>query len=102
MNLAPECLPNDVKSLKDLVLHQAAQVEELTAQNQHYQSQLEALYEELRLMRHKRFGPNSEKDPGQADLFNEAEAAVEESEVEVEPSTESMPRKKPGRNPVFY
>jgi transposase len=100
MNLAPECLPNDVESLKDLVLQQAAQVEQLTAQNQHYQSQLEALYEELRLMRHKRFGPSSEKDPGQTDLFNEAEAAVEESEVEVEPAAESKPRKKPGRKPL--
>lgn len=78
------------------MLQQAAQVEQLTAQNQLYQSQLKALYEELRLLRHKRFGPSSEKDPGQTDLFNEAEAAVEESEVAVEPTTGSKPRKKPG------
>ena len=85
MNLAPECLPNDLQLLKDLVLQQAFQVEQLTAQNQHYQSQLEALYEQIRLMRHQRFGPSSEKDSGQQDLFNEAEATVEALEVEVEP-----------------
>ncbi|MGH8498713.1 MAG: hypothetical protein ACRERV_07910 [Methylococcales bacterium] len=60
MNLAPECLQNDVKSLKDLVLQQAAQNEQLTAQNQHYnKNQVEALYEEIRLSRYKRFGPRS-------------------------------------------
>ncbi len=102
MNLAPERLPNNVEILKDLVLQQALQVEQLTAQNQHYQSQLEALYEQIRLLRHQRFGPSSEKaDPGQQDLFNEAEAAVEESAFEVEPAKAvSKPRKKPGRKPL--
>lgn len=101
MNSAPESLPNDLEVLKDLVLQQALQVEQLTAQNQHYRSQLEALYEQIRLMRHQRFGPSSEKDPGQQDLFNEAEATVEPLEVEVESeNVESKPRKKPGRKPL--
>lgn len=101
MNSAPECLPNDLQFLKDLVLQQALQVEQLTAQNRHYQSQLEALYEQIRLMRHQRFGPSSEKDPGQQDLFNEAEATVEACEAEVEPERAvAKPRKKPGRKPL--
>jgi transposase len=101
MNLAPQSLPNDLHVLKDLVLQKTAEVEQLTEQNQHYQRQLEALYEQIRLLRHKRFGPSSEKDPGQQDLFNEAEATVEVCEAEVEAErTVAKPRKKPGRKPL--
>lgn len=53
-------LPDDPATLKSLVREQAFEIERLK--------------EELRLARHKQFGASSEKaDPGQYQLFNEAE-----------------------------
>jgi hypothetical protein len=76
-------LPNDVEQLKQIILRQ--------------QSRLVYLEEQFRLAQQKRFGASSEGHPGQGELFNEAEAELEQPEPEKEEPTTS-PRKKPNVN----
>ena len=70
-------LPNDVESLKKLLLAERKTVNRL-------QKQIDELFESIRLARHQRFGASSEKAPGQGELFDEAEDTVDEAE-RVEP-----------------
>jgi transposase len=67
--------------------------------NRHEQSRLDYLEEQFRLAQQKRFGASSESHPGQGELFNEAEAELEQPEPEKEEPTTS-PRKKPKRKPL--
>jgi transposase len=77
-------LPNDIEQLKQIVLRQ--------------QSRLNYLEEQFRLAQHKQFGGSSEGHPGQGELFNEAEAEVEQPEAEEKPTGDT--RKKPQRKPL--
>jgi len=74
-------LPNDIEQLKQIVLRQ--------------QSRLNYLEEQFRLAQQKQFGASSEGHPGQGELFNEAEAEVEQPEAEERPTGDT--RKKPTR-----
>ena len=75
-------LPEDIETLRQLVLTQAQEIRQLKAHQ-------DTLQEQIRLLLHKRFGANSEKyRVEQSDLFNEAEAYAEdgvEADVGVEP-----------------
>ena len=74
-------LPDTIDALKTLIAEQSVEVEQKSAEIKrqsaevkHYKHKLEALEEQIRLMRHKQFGSSSEKGNGaQSDLFNEAE-----------------------------
>ena len=59
-----KALPDDVATLKALILNQA--------------TELRYLQEQLNLALHRRFGKSSEKDPGQHELFDEPEQITEE------------------------
>ena len=67
MKMLPDNLPDDAETLKQLLLEREA----------HWQGQYQALLEQWRLARHKRFGASSESSPGQGELFNEAEQEAE-------------------------
>ena len=77
----------------------------LARENQQLKSKYEALLEQVRLFKHQRFGASSEKfNPNQQDLFNEAEACMDEAleeetddAVVPEADTPSQTRKKRGR-----
>lgn len=75
-------LPEDIETLRQLVLTQAREIRQLKAHQ-------DTLQEQIRLLLHKRFGANSEKyRVEQSDLFNEAEAYADdgvEADVGVEP-----------------
>ena len=73
-----DTLPDDIESLKKLLLAERKTVGRL-------QKQIDELFEAIRLARHKRFGASSEKAPGQGELFDEAEDTAEAAEP-VEPS----------------
>jgi len=62
------CLPDDVGTLKALIVDQA--------------TELRYLQEQLNLALHRRFGKSSEKNPGQHELFDEPEQIVEEEAVD--------------------
>ena len=64
----------------------------LEQENQQLKSKYEALLEQVRLFQHQRFGARSEKfDPNQQDLFNEAEACVDEAPEEEIDDTIAVP-----------
>jgi transposase len=98
-------LTNDINALRALVL-------KLQQENHLLRDKQSRLQEQIRLLLHKRFGASSEKyHAQQADIFNEAEAFVEENSLEetdlsasVEPSSAASdgnqaatPANKPGR-----
>ena len=66
-------LPDDVEALKTLVVDHAARNEQLSKENQHYQSQVIILQEQLNIALAKRFASRSEQlSPDQIRLFDEA------------------------------
>ncbi len=101
-------LPDDVSVLKQQILVQQTQWKNVeTGLLQHIQ----LLEEKLRLANLKRFGKSSEKDPGQCELFDEAEQLREHSEEHecpeeiTEPSdpsnnTAAVSKPKRGRKPL--
>lgn len=96
-----QTLPDDPEALKALV-HSLQ--EQVTSQH----AQIAHLQEQVRLFTTRQFGRRSEKVPGQAELFDEAEVAAEaepdapdEAEAaESTASTPAAPRPKPGRKPL--
>ena len=86
-----QTLPDDPALLKQMLLDERLKIIELTEQYQH-------LLEQFRLAQQKRFGASSEGHPGQGELFNEAEAELEQPEPEEKPTT--SPRKQPKRKPL--
>ena len=58
------------------------------------------LEEQFRLAQQKQFGASSEGHPGQGELFNEAEAEVEQLEIESIQETIKYTRNKPKRKPL--
>jgi transposase len=93
-------LPDDIEVLKRLVQEQAARHEQERAR---YQAQIASLQEQLNLLLHKRYGASSEKySPDQLELFNEAEAQVDEGPADEEDlvSVPAHQRKKRGRKPL--
>lgn len=103
-----ESLPDDPQRLKALLLErqqELAQKDDALARSAHeldiLKGKLAWFEEQLRLARHKRFGASSEKHLHQEDLFNEAEALLDEAEpVEEEKITYRRPKGKPGRRPL--
>ena len=73
MKHAPETLPNDVDSLKELV-------HELQQKNAHQSDYINQLIEAIQLAKHQHFGSRSEKfNSDQLSLlFNEAEAFADQ------------------------
>ncbi len=83
MESAHKSLPDDVKMLQDLVLKQ--------------QVQINALMEQVRLLKHHRFGASSEKSaPDQLALFNEAELLDLENKDQVDVHDEQDEIEVPG------
>ena len=65
---------DDIHSLKALLLEK--------------DKRISLLEEQVRLLRHKRFAASSEKSDGQAELFNEAEAAEPAPEDDLDENTD--------------
>ena len=99
-----EQLPDDVEALKALVVDHAARNEQLRQENQHYQSQVVLLQEQLALALAKRFASRSEQlSPDQIRLFDEAEAtSTPDADEGAEQTVEISPhrRSKGGRKPL--
>ncbi len=93
MNHTAETLPDNTALLKEIILKQAQRIA--------------SLEEFIRLEKQQRYGASSEKSADQGELFNEAEAIVEECaaqedvavETEVDDNTVA-PKSKPIRKPL--
>ena len=71
-------------------------ITELEEQLEQLHSRNEFLEEQFRLAQQKQFGASSEGHPGQGELFNEAEAEVEQPEPkQADPVTRKKPKRKP-------
>jgi len=101
---APQ-LPNDIDQLKALLLEQYSQLNRQQLLLQEKQRRIELLEDYIRLHKQKRFGPSSEAEPGQGELFDEAEQLLEEEQPQ-ESAAEApcvsalIPKKKAGRKPL--
>ena len=96
MKKPPNTLPNDIETLKALLLseRQLSADKDVTIQGLLDKNQY--LIEQFRLAQQKQFGKSSEVDDGQGDLFNEAEALLDEA-IESEVQAISYTRNKPKR-----
>ncbi|MCG6202742.1 IS66 family transposase [Psychromonas antarctica] len=88
-------LPTDVKILQDLLLEAQSLLEKKDAE-------INALLEQLKLLRSQKFAPSSEKQsPEQGELFDEAEQIVEMELAALEPEkSPKIGKKKAGRKPL--
>ena len=75
-------------------------ITELESQVETLQSRNQYLEEQFRIAQQKQFGASSEGHPGQGELFNEAEAEVEQLDVEPVQETIEYTRNKPKRKPL--
>lgn len=120
MKTAVEPLPNNASALKKIIADQQlklidrdrridTQAQQIGSQEQRIttqQQRIAILEEYIRLQRHRQFGASSEKAPGQAELFDEAELLGEQDEIATEVESAEQPtappsNKKPrGRKPL--
>jgi transposase len=104
MERAPATLPEDVEALQALVTSLRQTTQEQQEKIQRQSSVIEQLVEQIKLGRHKQFGPSSEQWRDQMWLFNEAEAIADAEpcgeEAEADTGTIEVPahrRKRGGR-----
>ncbi|UZE97201.1 IS66 family transposase [Alkalimarinus alittae] len=105
MKINPNNLPNDVESLKALVQKQQNLLDEKQAEVDKKQARVEQLEEQWRLFLHRKFASQSEKAPGQGELFNETEETAEDPILELDaeailsPETKTKAKTR-GRKPL--
>ncbi|AWX99279.1 transposase [Marinomonas primoryensis] len=109
MKILPDDLPNDIDSLKALLLEQSLLLGEKDSalavkdnQLAEWASKYERILEQWRLAQQKQFGKGSEVSPGQGELFDESENDSQEdsADVETDSQTVSYTRTKPKRKPL--
>jgi transposase len=106
MDTAVDHLPDDTSSLKKIIADQQSKLVDRDRRIDSQEQRIAVLEEYIRLQRHRQFGASSEKAPGQAELFDEAELLGEEEAVPAEVESAEQPtaspsNKKPrGRKPL--
>lgn len=109
MKKAPEHLPDDVETLKAMLLSEQQlrtdrenelKQKDLVIESLHNKYQY--LLEQFRLAQQKQFGASSEASSGQGDLFNEVEQLADEEQTadEADKETISYTCSKPKRKPL--
>ena len=93
MTITIESLPDDPVALKALLLDQQKKINGLRAQ-------VDTLFESLRLERYRKYGKKSEKDPGQQELFDEAEQIDVDQDTPALANTTKRSRKPQSRKPL--
>lgn len=100
MSALPKETTSDPQILRELVDEQQREIDRLQDKLSNAQSIQRILEEEIRLLRHKRFGARSEKTPsGQLGIFNEAECLVPPVEEVELPSTKVKGHSRKRRGP---
>lgn len=99
---ASKTLPDDVNVLKAMLAEQAAQNQQLAAENRRYKDRVLTLTEQLNLAIANQYASSSEKcSPDQLRLFDEAESdALDENGDDEVVTVETHQRKKRGRKPI--
>ncbi len=102
---APETLPDNIETLKNLLLSERElsdhYLEEKDAQITQLKQQYQHILEQFRLAQQKQFGKSSEVNHDQLGLFNEVEQLDEEISSDVaRQETVTYSRNKPRRSPL--
>ena len=101
MKLRPDNLPNDIDSLKQLLLEANKLVESQVSEIAQLKQSVQHLLEQFRLAQQQRFGVSSESHDYQGELFNEAEVAVDEpAELTTDDDTSGSAKKRAKRKPL--
>lgn len=77
MKKTPAELPDDVQTLKRMLVERDKRIVKLETLNQQLTERVQRFEEVLNLAQHKRFSPSSETYEGDGQVFNEAEQVVE-------------------------
>lgn len=96
MKLRPDNLPNDVDSLKQLLLETLAAKDAEIAK---LKQSVQGLLEQFRLAQQKRFGASSESNDYQGEQFNEAEVTAD-TPIELTTGDVAPPKKRAKRQPL--
>lgn len=90
MKKTPTQLPDDIETLKRMLLERDKRIEKLERVNQKLEDKLQQLLEQFNLAQYKKFSPSSESYQGDGEVFNEAEQLVDEAtEQAQEPALQS-------------
>jgi len=90
MKKTPTQLPDDIETLKRMLLERDKRIEKLERVNQRLSDKLQQLLEQFNLAQYKKFSPSSESYQGDGEVFNEAEQLVDEAtEQAQEPAPQS-------------
>jgi transposase len=101
MQTASETLPNNVDSLKELVLIERELSAQKDAEIENLKLRYQSILEQFRLAQHQQYGKSSEVSIDQLALFNEAEQIAEMDTIEAAtPKTIHYTRNQPKRQPL--
>jgi transposase len=100
MQVASEQLPDDLQTLKDLLISERETSALKDAQIDQLKQQYQQILEQFRLAQQQQFGRSSEASTDQLGLFNEAEQTLTEDTVDTEQETLTYTRNKPKRKPL--
>jgi len=101
MKTAPETLPDNIETLKNLLLSAHELSDQKDAEITQLKQQYQRILEQFRLAQQKQFGKSSEVSNDQLRLFNEAEQLIDETASEVrQQETVTYTRNKPKRTPL--
>ena len=103
MKKTPAELPDDVETLKRMLLERDNRIAKLETLTQKLTERVQRFEEVLNLAQHKRFSPSSETYEGDGQVFNEAEQVVEtepEEVVEEDAPAPETTTEKPAKAPA--
>lgn len=103
MKKTPAELPDDVETLKRMLLERDKRIAKLETLTQKLTERVQRFEEVLNLAQHKRFSPSSETYEGDGQVFNEAEQVLEtipEEVVEEDAPAPETTTEKPAKAPA--
>ncbi len=102
MKKTPTQLPDDIETLKRMLLERDKRIEKLERVNQKLSNKLQQLLEQFNLAKYKKFSPSSESYQGEGEVLNEAEQLIDEETAQPsssEPPSEASEKQAKPRRP---
>jgi transposase len=99
MKKTPQSLPDDIETLKRMLLERDKRIAKLERVNQQLSDKLQQLLERYNLKKYQKFSPSSETYEGEGEVLNEAEQLIEDESVATEPDTQTTESAKKAAKP---
>jgi len=84
MKKTPSTLPDDIETLKKMLLERDKRIAKLERVNQKLEDKLQQLLEQYNLAQYKKYSPSSESYQGDGEVLNEAEQLADEEQAQPE------------------